>query len=121
MRPAEVLAVEVVQYLNPNGIRTLVANLLGATERAQSTKAISVAKVPIDEEQCLSTLADKNRAEAGVDAGKMINWMRQNGLEVIISNSQDSLIGTLADLLDGAIWHLITELALVIRDKAADE
>src|SRR3546814_3148840 len=33
MRPAEVLALEVEQFVSPNGIRTLVPRVLGATER----------------------------------------------------------------------------------------
>jgi hypothetical protein len=47
MRPAEVLAVEVLQYVNPNGVRTLVPQLVGATERAQSAKSLTTPQGPI--------------------------------------------------------------------------
>lgn len=94
MRPAEVLAVEVVQYLNSNGIRTLVPKLVGATERAKSNKATSAAKEPIDESEWLRSLAEKKGDTARTGAERMIKWMRETGLEVMISSSQDSMIGT---------------------------
>ena len=56
MRPAEVLAVEVVQYINANGVRTLVPTLVGATERAQSTKAVMPQLAPIEDAEWLETL-----------------------------------------------------------------
>jgi hypothetical protein len=40
MRPAEVLAIEVEQFSDGKGIRTLVPRLVGATARAQAAKSI---------------------------------------------------------------------------------
>lgn len=97
MRPAEVLAIEVVQYLNPNGLRTLVPRLVGATERARAVKAVSAQKAPIDEPNWLSSLAERKGTEAQQGAERIIQFMRQNGLHVVISSSQDSMIGTLVN------------------------
>lgn len=91
MRPAEVLAVEVVQYANPNGTRTLVPTLLGATERAQSAKSPTAGRPPIDEVDWLDSLKER-KGEPAVDAAlKAIGWLRGNGYHVGITDSQDSL------------------------------
>lgn len=91
MRPAEVLAVEVVQYANPNGTRTLVPTLLGATERAQSAKSPTAIRPAIDEVDWLESLKE-GKGEPAVNAAlKAVGWLRENGYHVSITDSQDSL------------------------------
>lgn len=41
MRPAEMLAVEFAFFANPNGTRTLVPRLIGATARAEAAKSVT--------------------------------------------------------------------------------
>ncbi|MFC1455716.1 hypothetical protein ACETIH_03075 [Microvirga arabica] len=72
MRPAEVLAVEVVQYVNPNGMRTLVPKLLGATERAQSTKTLNIVQDPILED--VVSVYDEAAPPGLATNGKAVNW-----------------------------------------------
>lgn len=91
MRPAEVLAVEVVQYLNPNGIRTLVPQLVGATERARALKSSVPQKEPIEESEWLTSLEETKGAEARQGAQKAIEWLRSLGLDVAPTKSQDAL------------------------------
>ena len=91
MRPAEVLAVEVVQYANPNGTRTLVPTLLGATERAQSAKSPTAALPPIEEADWLQSLRDGKGEQAVSAALKVVAWLRGRGYQVGITKRQDSL------------------------------
>lgn len=91
MRPAEVLAVEVVQYASPNGTRTLVPTLLGATERAQSAKSPTAVRPPIDEADWLQSLQDGKGDDAVSATQKAVSWLRDSGYRVGITDSQDSL------------------------------
>jgi hypothetical protein len=91
MRPAEVLAVELVQYVNAKGMRTLVPTLVGATERAQTVKSPTTPLAPIGEDDWLDTLASQKGAESLEGARKAIAWARAKGLSVDVSKSQDSL------------------------------
>src|SRR5207249_9943792 len=45
MDPAEVLALEVKQYVGEGGLRSLVPRLIGRTEQAQQKKAASEAQI----------------------------------------------------------------------------
>lgn len=94
MRPAEVLAVEVIQYAHPNGTRSLVPTLLGATERAQSAKSPTTARPPMDEADWLQSLRD-GKGEGAVSATqKFVGWLRGRGYHVGITESQDSLFAS---------------------------
>jgi len=95
MRPAEVLAVEVVQYVNPTGKRTLVPSLVGATERAKSAKSVSEPKTAIDRTQWLASLSEMLGEEARRGAEKAISWMEDRGIGVEITKSQDSICATM--------------------------
>jgi hypothetical protein len=91
MRPAEVLAVEVVQYVSGNGIRTLVPQLVGATARAEATKTLSTPKSPIGEEEWLATLAAQKGEGAKLGAEKVLAWLRSHGASIGVSDSHDSI------------------------------
>jgi len=94
MRPAEVLAVEVVQYLNPSGVRTLVPSLVGATERAQAAKAIGPVRKPIDEPEWLASLAEMKGDSARKGAERVLELMREADLTMEVASAQDSISGS---------------------------
>ena len=91
MRPAEVLAVEVKQFVAPNGLRTLVPSLVGATERAQSSKSILGAREKIDRQQWLDSLGEMKGIDFRKGAEKVLEWFASQHIEVGIASTQDSL------------------------------
>lgn len=67
MRPAEVLALEIVQFSNANGVKTLVPSLYGDTEKAKSAKIVSSAPelAPVNIQEWFDVFAAKHdRAES---------------------------------------------------------
>lgn len=91
MRPAEVLAVEVEQFANPAGVRTLVPRLVGATERARSVKAVAPAAEPLSETDWLNDLESRFGARARHGVERFIEWLRGHGCDVAATDTQDSL------------------------------
>lgn len=91
MRPAEVLAIEVEQYTSPSGIRTLVPRLIGQTERAQTSKAVSEPLERLSEAAWLESLEDLHGQDARNSVERTVSWLRTNGYVVVMSNSQDAL------------------------------
>jgi hypothetical protein len=94
MRPAEVLAIEVEHFSDATGMRTLVPRLVGATARAQATKAIQAE--PITEQEWLQDLAARKGQGALRGAEKAIAWFRENGFLVEPTKSQDALVAQIA-------------------------
>ncbi|MDX9998050.1 MAG: hypothetical protein RBS50_08825 [Phenylobacterium sp.] len=90
MRPAEVLAIEVEQYLASDGLRLLTPRVVGDTERAAGAKAVSATKPKIDQEEWLSTLADVQGTPAAAVARRLLDWFRSRGFETGLTNTQDS-------------------------------
>lgn len=97
MRPAEVLAIEVEQFANASGLRTLVPRLVGDTERAQASKAISTSKPPITHDAWYDGFAERWGAEAGQAAREWGKWFLDHNFSPRLTASQDSLV---FDLLD---------------------
>ena len=91
MRPAEVLAIEVEQYVAPDGVRTFVPKLLGATERAKTSKSVDARGEKLTEEEWLDDLADRHGADARRGAEKIIDWFRSLGVDASITRSQDAI------------------------------
>lgn len=91
MRPAEVWAVEVIQYVNESGIRTLVPTRLGATERAQSAKALVTQRMPMDLADWFNALAAQHGNEAQAGANRMLDWYRDRDLNFRVADSRDSV------------------------------
>jgi hypothetical protein len=91
MRPAEVLAIEVEQFVNPNGQRTLVPRLLGQTERSQAAKAVAEERPPISEQQWFEFLAVSKGDALAKKAREIADWLRSAGFFVGITDRQDSL------------------------------
>ena len=99
MRPAEVLAIEVAQFM-ADGTRLLAPKLIGATERAASAKAVTPAKPPIDEDGWLETLREQKGEEAARNAGKLLSWFKERGFITRVMDSQDAMFARL-DRPDG--------------------
>lgn len=95
MRPAEVLAIEVEQYLADDGLRLLTPRLVGATERAASTKAVTAAKPHIGEEDWLAALADTKGQITADNASRLLGWFRSQGFVTGITESQDAMFARL--------------------------
>jgi hypothetical protein len=90
MRPAEVLAIEVAQFL-AGGTRLLAPKLIGATERAAAAKAVTPIKPPIDEEGWLETLREQKGEEAARNAVKLLSWFKERGFITSVTDSQDAV------------------------------
>lgn len=96
MRPAEVLAIEVEQFIGADGLRVLAPRVVGATERAAVAKAVHRAKVPISEEQWLSELMAANSEAVATNARRLLDWFRSEGFSVGMTDSQDAMFASLA-------------------------
>lgn len=100
MRPAEVLALELEQFVAPSGMRTLIPRLIGNTAQAQAVKTVNKKPAstseykrltPMSEEEWLIDLEGRFGRKA-VDATRnAIIWFRGKGLKVGITNSQDAV------------------------------
>jgi hypothetical protein len=104
MRPAEVLALELEQFVNPDGFRTLVPRLFGNTQRAEASKSIKEVPQPISELEWLDILQDKKGKEIRKCAEEAINWFRDNRFSVIISKAQDSLQASVTQANGKPAW-----------------
>ena len=100
MRPAEVLAVEVDQFVAPNGVRTLVPRLVGKTQRAEAAKSVREAAVPITEDEWLSSFEPRARSAAV----RAIIWFRDNGFRVAISDSRNSMSMSIIKPSGRPVW-----------------
>lgn len=80
LRSAEVLAIEISQFSNANGVRTLVPQLVGATERAESAKAVTALPVFTSDEDWISAFEATHGPEAGARARQLIDVVQALGL-----------------------------------------
>lgn len=104
MAPAEVLAIEVRQYVG-EGLRTLVPKVLGQTAEAKQRKGQpSRERRQWDEESFMRTLADeRGSAEAAVGA-RVIAWANEQKLR--LSWGSGRINGSLFPVLDhGGDWY----------------
>lgn len=75
MDPAEVLALEVKQYLGDGKLRSLVPRLIGRTEQAQQKKAAGDAQVrQWDEKSFFATLTDRGDDTDARVARALLDW-----------------------------------------------
>jgi hypothetical protein len=75
MDPAEVLAVEVKQYLGEGKLRNLVPRLIGRTEQAQQKKAAGDSEVrQWDESSFFAVLAERGDATGARVARALLDW-----------------------------------------------
>jgi hypothetical protein len=90
MRPAEVLAVEISQFKNANGVRSLVPRLFGATEQAASAKSATAEADPRSNEEWLTDFAKLNGEQIGTVARKLAALMIGAGLTMRVVPSGKS-------------------------------
>jgi hypothetical protein len=95
MRPAEVLAIEVEQFVGASGVRTLVPRVLGDTERAQSTKAVGGARKVTSTEEWFADLGASKGAESAAQARKVLAWFEANGFQTGVTTSGDAIFAHL--------------------------
>jgi hypothetical protein len=81
MDPAEVLAIEIKQFVG-EGMKTLVPRVLGQTEIARQKKAPgSTGRVNATEAEFLSSIAADRTAEEQSVIRRLIDWSREHGLD----------------------------------------
>ncbi|MEX0712735.1 MAG: hypothetical protein WD278_10320 [Pirellulales bacterium] len=81
MDPAEVLAIEVKQYVNDN-MKTLVPRVIGQTELARHKKASgATGRQPISEEEYLKEFDAMRTPREQEIARRLISWARDRGLQ----------------------------------------
>lgn len=96
MRSAEVLAIEVEQFLTGDGVRLLTPRLVGVTERAKTAKAVQAPKPALSEAEWLADLAQRKGKPAAAMAAKALQWFRQAGFVVGMTDSQDAMYARLS-------------------------
>lgn len=83
MRSAEVLALELEHYNDGSEVHTIVPRLIGATERAETTKAVSPDRKPASSlEDGLAELQQLFGDDAKKGAVKAIEWFQAKGFLV---------------------------------------
>ncbi|MGC6448282.1 MAG: hypothetical protein ACON5J_17770 [Rubripirellula sp.] len=86
MDPAEVLAIEIRQFIG-QGVKTLVPQVLGQTEttrqrkRAQTGRQESASREEITEANFMSIVRSKRTSEEAEIIEQLIQWARSQGLE----------------------------------------
>lgn len=83
MNPAEVLAVEIKQYVSQDSnLKTLVPRIIGQTTKAQDSKSGGTrSSRQWDEASFFEELGSRGADEAGV-AGKILEWAKDNALDI---------------------------------------
>lgn len=72
MNPAEVIAVEIRQYVGGSGVRTLVPNVIRSSKRGASLP--NVPSIQWDRQRFMSALLERKGPEAVVVATKILDW-----------------------------------------------
>ena len=91
MRPAEVFALEMEQFVHVSGLRTVVPRLIGATERAQSAKSIVSTLEPMSQTEWLANVEQSAGFSARQGAQRAADWFTSLGCKIVMNDSQDSL------------------------------
>jgi hypothetical protein len=104
MRQAEVLAIEIRQFVSSAGLRTLVPQTVGATDRARAAKAAKVDRPPISLQEWLTKLEAGHGPDTRKAADSVIAWMRDKGAEVAPTESQDALAFRFTAVDGKAVW-----------------
>ncbi len=76
MTPAEILGVEIKQFIGHNNVKTLVPKVIGQTAIADNTKGINnVLNSNWSEETFLATLSQRSQGDADI-VHQLLNWLR---------------------------------------------
>jgi hypothetical protein len=78
MSPAEVLAVEIRQYVG-QGAKTLVPRVIGQTSQAQATKGPGTPPLPWDRDRFLSVLAERTDVQTAEAASEIMTRLVATG------------------------------------------
>lgn len=81
MDPAEVLAVEIKQYIG-QGLKTLVPRVIGQTGEAQQRKAVPRTKNKWDEQSFFEDLERRQGETETTAARKILTWAKDRGLRI---------------------------------------
>lgn len=81
MDPAEVLAVEVKQYVG-DGLRTLVPTVVSQTAEAQQKKSAGTPPTAWNESKFFSELRKRYGSQSTKAARKIYNWAQEKGCEI---------------------------------------
>jgi hypothetical protein len=82
MNPAEVLALELKQYTNESGLRTIVPTLFGQTETARGAKASGGGGLAWDAASVFERIQAKSGIEALAVAQRIAEWMQKAGAKI---------------------------------------
>lgn len=104
MRPAEMLAIEVAQYVSAEGFRTLVPRLVGATERAATAKAVSPARTAMSLDEWFDALGNTAGEDARKAAEALLTWFSESGFDTGVTDSTDSAYASLPLSGDKRAW-----------------
>jgi hypothetical protein len=103
MTPAEVLAIEVKQYVG-EGLRTLVPRVLGQTAEAQQRKGRARESRRWDEDSFMQALAERCSEEERAVASKVAAWAKRQGLRLAFGSGK--IDGSLIPVVDhGGNWY----------------
>ncbi len=81
MNPAEVIAIEVKQFIG-QGIRSLVPHVIGETVESEIRKSTGSKKRQWDETSFFATFEERNRPHELSIAQKIFQWASKNGLRI---------------------------------------
>lgn len=95
MTPAEVLAVEVRNYISSTGERTLVPSLIGVTERAQANKAATKQQISLSIEEWIAQFNELYGPDAALGISRIIEHLKSRGIGFVVSKTGDSIIAKL--------------------------
>ena len=89
MNPAEVLAIEIKQYIGQKQ-KTLVPRVIGQTSKVLLKKSASKEKREWDERSFLKELENRNGAEEAKVATQIMNWCKSNNLRLEYGSGKQS-------------------------------
>lgn len=93
LRYAEVLAIEIAQFTNPNGYRTLVPELVGATARAELAKTVAPQNLLLEDTEWIDRLEN----DFGPKVKELIELFEDAGYKMRRTQKQKSASFTLRD------------------------
>lgn len=104
MRPAEVLALEIDQYVTSDGQRMLMPRIVGKTERAISAKSLSPQGPALTVEEWISSLHEKWGHDGVTVAQNLVDWAKAQGLEVGVTDSRDAISMSVPQPGGKSVW-----------------
>lgn len=104
MRPAEVIAIEIPQYVGADGQRSLAPRVIGNTERARATKSARADRPAVTITEWLDAFAERHGVTAGAAADRVREWLESQGCEVGVTKSHDAIYSRLRGDDGNWVW-----------------